>query len=75
MVAMPLGQEIPFPRTKAERLSTGDPRLSIEERYATHEDYVKRVTDAATALQRERFLIEEDVTRYLTAAAGSGVGR
>jgi hypothetical protein len=69
------GQQIAFPRTKADRLSTGDPRLSIEERYASHEDYVKQVTDAATALQRERFLLEEDVKRSVTAAAASDVGR
>jgi len=69
------GQQIAFSRTKADRLSTGDPRLSIEERYASHEDYAKQVTDAATALQRERFLLEEDVKRYVTAAAASDVGR
>ena len=26
------GQEIDFPQTKADRLATGDPRLSIDER-------------------------------------------
>lgn len=38
------GMKIDFPRTKAERLATGDPRPSIEERYQTHGSYVNRVT-------------------------------
>ena len=29
------GQYIPFPKTKADRIASGDPRLSIEERYPT----------------------------------------
>jgi DJ-1/PfpI family/Alpha/beta hydrolase domain len=33
------GSFIPFARTKAERITTGDPRLSIEERYPSKEMY------------------------------------
>ena len=33
------GQYIPFAKTKAERLASGDPRLSVEERYKTFEKY------------------------------------
>jgi hypothetical protein len=62
------GQMIPFPATKAERLASGDPRLSIEERYLTREDYVAKVTDAARRLARDRFLLEEDVQRYIERA-------
>jgi hypothetical protein len=69
------GQQIMFARTKAERLAAGDPRLSIEERYPTHEDYVRKVTDAAKRLERERFLLEEDSKRYVRAAEASSIGR
>ena len=37
------GQFIPFARTRAERLASGDPRPSLEERYPTHADYVAKV--------------------------------
>src|SRR6266481_4283625 len=36
------GQYIPFPKTKADRLASGDPRLSIEERYGNVETYASR---------------------------------
>lgn len=68
------GQQIPFAATTAERLKSGDPRLSLEERYPTREDYVKRVADAAAALQAERLLLEEDVKRYIDAARREGIG-
>ena len=41
------GQFIPFAKTKAEREMNSDPRPSLEERYASHEDYVTKVTAAA----------------------------
>jgi hypothetical protein len=69
------GQQIDFPRTKADREATGDPRPSIEERYRTHDAYVKKVTRAARQLGRRRLLLEEDVQRYVAEAEASGVGR
>jgi hypothetical protein len=68
------GQAIPFKQTRAEREAAGDPRRSIAERYPTHQDYVDKVTAAAKALQRERFLLQEDVDRYVQAAQASTVG-
>jgi len=41
------GGMVPFFKTKAERLAAGDPRLSLEERYGTHDGYVGAVTKAA----------------------------
>ena len=41
------GGMIPFAKTKAERLASGDPRLSLEERYSNHEGYVAAVRAAA----------------------------
>ncbi len=69
------GQQIDFPRTKADRLASGDPRLSIEERYPTHEEYVAKVTAAANRLERDRFLLAEDVRRAIARASQSAVGR
>jgi hypothetical protein len=67
------GSFIPFANTKAERLASGDPRRSLEERYHTHEGYVAAVKRAAQQLVKERFLIEEDAQRYVNAAEASNV--
>jgi Alpha/beta hydrolase domain len=69
------GQKIAFARNKADRLQTGDPRLSLEERYPNHDAYVSRVTQAANALRRERLFLDEDVQRAVTLATSSSVGR
>ncbi len=69
------GQMIPLASTKAERLARGDARLSIEERYPTHDDYVRRIGDAATSLVKARFLLDEDLQRYVSAAKASPIGR
>jgi hypothetical protein len=64
-----VGSFLPFTRTRADREARGDPRLSIEERYASREDYVKKVAAAAEALVRERFLIAGDVPKITARAA------
>jgi len=67
------GQKLDFAKTKAARLASGDPRPSLEERYADHATYVDQVTRAAQALKAERFLLDEDVQRYTTAAQAASV--
>jgi hypothetical protein len=42
-----VGGMVPFAKTKAQRLASGDPRLSLEERYKTHDGYVAAVRAAA----------------------------
>jgi hypothetical protein len=69
------GQWIPFTRTKAERLAAGDPRPSLEERYKTHDGYVKEVAKEARKLEQRRLLLPEDVQRYIDAAQASDVLR
>jgi hypothetical protein len=59
---------IPFARTKAERSAKGDPRPSIEERYPSHEAYVKAVQGAVEGLVKERLMLEQDAERYIEAA-------
>ncbi len=67
------GGYIPFARTKAERLASGDPRLSLEERYGTHERYVEQVRAAAAKLVKERFLLPQDAGRLIREAEESAV--
>jgi hypothetical protein len=69
------GGWIPFAKTKAERLAHHDPRLSLEERYGTHEAYVARVRRAAEQAVRDRFLLPEDATRIVREAEASDVLR
>jgi len=63
------GQYIPFAKTKEEREKSGDPRLSLEERYKDQADYVQQVSRAARALVDERFLLPEDAERLIAEAA------
>ena len=56
------GGFIPFPKTRADREATGDPRLSIEERYATFDDYLARTMRAAEALVAEGYLLDEHLS-------------
>ena len=67
------GQNIPFSKTQAERLATGDPRISLEERYETHDGYVQAVANAARQLMKQHLLLEEDVQRYIDEAASSNI--
>ncbi|HEU4730346.1 MAG TPA: alpha/beta hydrolase domain-containing protein [Kofleriaceae bacterium] len=68
------GQAIPLPATRAAREASGDPRPSIEERYPTHAGYVAKVRAAAEALRDQRFLLQEDVDRFVQAAEASAIG-
>lgn len=63
------GSFFPFAANAKERRENGDPRLSIGERYASHQDYARAVADAAAKLEAERFLLAEDVQTYVDAAA------
>jgi hypothetical protein len=64
-----VGSFIPFSRTKAEREATGDPRLSIEERYKDKEEYLRKVKQVAQELTGSRFLLKEDVEKVGAKAA------
>jgi hypothetical protein len=69
------GSFIPFAETRAERLASGDSRLSLEERYRDHRGFVKAVENAAKKLVRERFLLEEDAEKFIKAAEDSDILR
>lgn len=62
------GSCVPFARTKAERIASGDERLSLEERYASHEDYVLQVQACVDKLVADRLLLQADADAYVEAA-------
>ena len=51
---------IPFVKTAAEREKSGDPRKSIAERYAGHDDYMSGFTKATDELIKRRWILPED---------------
>lgn len=55
------GSFIPFAKTRAEREKSHDPRMSIEERYASRSVYLTEVEKAAKELAQERYLLQQDV--------------
>jgi hypothetical protein len=63
-----LGSYIPFARMKAERQTSRDPRLSLQERYRNQADYVAQVSRAARRLVDERYLLPEDAERIIEEA-------
>lgn len=69
------GGFIPFAKTRAQRLAAGDPRLSLEERYGSHEAHVERVKAAAARAVAERFLLPDDAARLVAQAEQSNVLR
>lgn len=69
------GQHIPFAVTEEERLASGDPRPSLEERYGTHENYVAAVAKASRQLESAGFLLPGDVQIYIAEADASDVLR
>jgi len=61
---------VPFARTRAERIASGDPRLSLVERYRDRKDYVAQVRLAAIRLKEAGYLLEEDLVRAVARAEG-----
>jgi hypothetical protein len=57
-----LGSFLPFPKTAQERKQSGDPRPSVEERYASREEYMQKFQAAAKKLIQQHFLLEEDLS-------------
>jgi hypothetical protein len=61
------GSFVPFAATKDERLKTGDPRLSLAERYPHEGDRAAAIEKAAKQLVQDRLLLEEDVKIFTNA--------
>ena len=60
---------------RAERVATSDPRLSLEERYPSHDAYVSAVSRAADTLTRDRLLLKRDADEIVRSAENSTIGR
>jgi hypothetical protein len=70
-----VGGMIPFARTKAERETAGDTRLSLQERYGDHAGYVAAVKKATARAMAEGFLLEPDAQALIRAVEASQVLR
>jgi hypothetical protein len=68
MLASLLGSMIPLPRTRAERVASGDPRQSVEERYGDPAGYRKRFAAVCKELVAGRYMLPEDADRLTTDA-------
>ncbi len=68
-IASLTGAWFPFARTREERERTGDPRLSIAERYPSRAVYLEGIGFAARKLVQNGYLLEADVPRIVERSA------
>lgn len=59
------GSYIPFPKSKVERENSGDPRMSVQERYGSLEEYVRQFMLACERLRANGYLSDEDSLRLI----------
>jgi hypothetical protein len=69
------GQFIPFAKTQAERVATGDPRRSVAERYPTFDVYAGAIRRALDRLVQARLMLCEDVAAEQTRLYALGLAR
>lgn len=67
------GQYLPFAKTKAERLASRDPRLSIEERYTSFTAYYDALNKAVEDMVAGRLMLREDTKANLDRLIQAGV--
>jgi hypothetical protein len=60
-----LGSWIPLAKTAEKRKKSGDPRLSIAERYKSQQEYMSKFEQAAKKLIEQRYLLQEDLPAIL----------
>jgi len=70
-----VGGMVPFASTAAERQANNDTRLSLQERYGSHDGYVQVVQKAADRAMQAGFLLKEDAQALIDAAGKSAVLR
>ena len=63
------GWTLPFAATRADREASGDPRPSIDERYSSRDEYLRRVRAAAQELIAAGYALAEDLPRIVAAAS------
>ena len=57
--------------TSEERRAAADPRPSLEERYATHEDYLEKLEKTARQLHENGYILDEDIPRLIDGGGGA----
>ncbi|NQW79937.1 MAG: hypothetical protein HQ445_02035 [Polaromonas sp.] len=70
-----VGGMLPFARNAQDRLASGDSRLSLAERYGSHDGYLAAVRQAAERAQQAGFLLAEDAQALIVEAQASAVLR
>jgi len=68
-----IGGMVPFAKTKAQRLAAKDPRLSLEERYGTHDGYVAAVRAAADNAACQGYLLAGSAAAAMGAKCTSTI--
>ena len=67
------GQYIPFAPTAAARAASGDPRPSVQERYATFSDYYYALAQAIDKMVAQRMLLPADAATAFNAGLQRGL--
>jgi hypothetical protein len=62
------GFAYPFARTRFQRLMTGDPRPSLEERYASRADFMQKIIAVARTLVGDGYLLAPDADAITESA-------
>ena len=62
------GSFLPFPTDRATREVSGDPRLSVEERYASKAEYLGLLAAEAETLIEDGYLLDQDLREILAQA-------
>lgn len=67
------GQYIPFAASAAERMASGDPRLSVQERYGNFSQYYFKLEGAIEAMVAQRMLLPADAAKAFNAGLQRGL--
>ncbi|SPB14513.1 hypothetical protein NOV72_01755 [Caballeronia novacaledonica] len=67
------GSMFPFAKTDADRLASGDPRLSVIARYGNQAGYIAALRAAANDLVSRRFMLQTDADVAVSAAQAAPV--
>ena len=59
---------VPFAQTQAERVASGDSRLSVKERYGSQAAFIAAVDKATQRLMKKGFMLAEDAAVYQNRA-------
>lgn len=68
------GQYIPFAVHQADRMASGDPRLSLEERYGSKAGYIAAVKQALDDQVDEGLLLPDDAVTILAQENARDIG-